>query len=123
MLTRSRAQIGGAAGTVNLTEVSRIERSETKPYCLLVETKGARKFYLNLNSDSEVGYCYEPLGLRINNGSQHPDAMQVVDWQDDIYSRTPLRGGDPTDFKHLTSATFDINSGQFVVRTLFEAQL
>ncbi|KAH7069393.1 hypothetical protein BKA62DRAFT_735216 [Auriculariales sp. MPI-PUGE-AT-0066] len=82
---------GAQRGAVELHEVSRIERVETKPYCILVETRGARKFYLNLNSDSEV-----------------------VDWQDDIYSRTPLRGGDPTDFKHLNGAKFDIATGQFV---------
>lgn len=89
-------QSGAPRGLVDLNDIAKVERvdSTNKPYCILVETKNSRRFCINLNSDSEV-----------------------YDWMDDIYSRSPLRQGDPTNFVHHQHATFDPNSGKFVVRT------
>ncbi|EJD43917.1 hypothetical protein AURDEDRAFT_185240 [Auricularia subglabra TFB-10046 SS5] len=86
-----KSERGASRGTVPLGEIAKIERLDTKPYCILVETRNSRRVYLNLSSDTEV-----------------------YDWMDDIYNRSPLRQPDPTNFVHTQHATFDPNSGKFV---------
>jgi serine/threonine-protein kinase CLA4 len=77
---------------VNLSDISNIERTDLKPYCLLLETKDKRMFF-SLKNDEEV-----------------------YGWQDDIYSRSPLMGvSNPTNFVHKVHVGFDPVSGAFTV--------
>ncbi|THH33274.1 hypothetical protein EUX98_g927 [Antrodiella citrinella] len=79
-----------AQNTVQLGDISNIERTDLKPYCLLVETKDKR-MYFSLKSDEEL-----------------------YGWQDDIYSRSPLMGvSNPTNFVHKVHVGFDPISGAF----------
>jgi protein-serine/threonine kinase len=78
--------------SISLQEISNIERTDTKPYCLLLETKDKR-FYFSLKNDEEV-----------------------YGWQDDVYSRSPLMGvSNPTNFVHKVHVGFDPVSGAFTV--------
>ncbi|KAH9916384.1 Pkinase-domain-containing protein [Epithele typhae] len=73
-----------------LSEIANIERTDLKPYCLLLEVKEKRMFF-SLKSDEEL-----------------------YGWQDDIYSRSPLMGvSNPTNFVHKVHVGFDPNSGAF----------
>ncbi|TFK33091.1 kinase-like domain-containing protein [Crucibulum laeve] len=73
-----------------LSDISNIERTDLKPYCLLLETKDKR-YYLSLKNDEEL-----------------------YGWQDDVYSRSPLMGvSNPTNFVHKVHVGFDPVSGAF----------
>ncbi|KAL1753940.1 kinase-like domain-containing protein [Schizophyllum commune] len=75
---------------IQLNDISNIERTDLKPYCLLLETKDKR-FYMSLKSDEEL-----------------------YGWQDDIYSRSPLMGvSNPTNFVHKVHVGFDAVTGAF----------
>ncbi|KAI0341197.1 p21 activated kinase [Trametopsis cervina] len=75
---------------VHLGDIANIERTDLKPYCLLLETKDKRMFF-SLKSDEEL-----------------------YSWQDDIYSRSPLMGvSNPTNFVHKVHVGFDPISGAF----------
>ncbi|KAJ8474661.1 hypothetical protein ONZ51_g7066 [Trametes cubensis] len=75
---------------INLSDIANIERTDLKPYCLLLETKDKR-LYFSLKSDEEL-----------------------YGWQDDIYSRSPLMGvSNPTNFVHKVHVGFDPVSGAF----------
>ncbi|TFK92911.1 Pkinase-domain-containing protein [Polyporus arcularius HHB13444] len=75
---------------INLSDIANIERTDLKPYCLLLETKDKRIFF-SLKSDEEL-----------------------YGWQDDIYSRSPLMGvSNPTNFVHKVHVGFDPISGAF----------
>ncbi|CAL1697571.1 unnamed protein product [Somion occarium] len=75
---------------INLSDIANIERTDLKPYCLLLETKDKRMFF-SLKSDEEL-----------------------YGWQDDIYSRSPLMGvSNPTNFVHKVHVGFDPISGAF----------
>jgi P21-Rho-binding domain. len=77
---------------IPLRNISNIERTDLKPYCLLLETK-KKQYYLSLKSDEEL-----------------------YSWLDDIYSRSPLIGvSNPTNFVHHVHVGFDPNSGTFTV--------
>ena len=78
---------------IALSDIANIERTDLKPYCLLLETKDKR-IYFSLKSDEEL-----------------------YGWQDDIYSRSPLMGvSNPTNFQHKVHVGFDPVSGAFTVR-------
>jgi len=88
-------QTGPVSGTINLRDITNIERIDLKPYCLLLETKDKR-FHLSLKNDEEL-----------------------YGWQDDIYSRSPLMGvSNPTNFVHQVHVGFDPVTGAFTVRIL-----
>ncbi|KAF9814629.1 hypothetical protein IEO21_04992 [Rhodonia placenta] len=75
---------------VHLSDIANIERTDLKPYCLLLETKDKRMFF-SLKNDEEL-----------------------YGWQDDIYSRSPLMGvSNPTNFVHKVHVGFDPVSGAF----------
>ncbi|KAG5638841.1 hypothetical protein H0H81_009612 [Sphagnurus paluster] len=75
---------------IMLRDISNIERTDLKPYCLLLEAKDKR-YYLSLKNDEEV-----------------------YGWQDDVYSRSPLMGvSNPTNFVHKVHVGFDPVSGAF----------
>ncbi|GJE89158.1 Pkinase-domain-containing protein [Phanerochaete sordida] len=75
---------------VQLSDIANIERTDLKPYCLLLETKDKRMFF-SLKNDEEL-----------------------YGWQDDIYSRSPLMGvSNPTNFVHKVHVGFDPVSGAF----------
>ena len=77
---------------IALSDIANIERTDLKPYCLLLETKDKR-MYFSLKSDEEL-----------------------YGWQDDIYSRSPLMGvSNPTNFVHKVHVGFDPISGAFTV--------
>lgn len=77
---------------VSLTELSNIERTDLKPYCLLLEAQ-QKRYFLSLKNDEEL-----------------------YGWQDDIYSRSPLSGvSNPTNFVHKVHVGFDPLSGAFTV--------
>ncbi|KAF5354464.1 hypothetical protein D9758_012411 [Tetrapyrgos nigripes] len=75
---------------IKLADIANIERTDLKPYCLLLETKDKR-YYFSLKNDEEL-----------------------YSWQDDIYSRSPLMGvSNPTNFVHKVHVGFDPISGAF----------
>ncbi|KAF9002393.1 Pkinase-domain-containing protein [Hymenopellis radicata] len=75
---------------VRLQDISNIERTDLKPYCLVLETKDKR-FFFSLKNDEEL-----------------------YSWQDDIYTRSPLMGvSNPTNFVHKVHVGFDPVSGAF----------
>lgn len=75
-----------------MRDISNIERTDMKPYCLLLETKDKR-YYLSLKNDEEL-----------------------YGWQDDVYSRSPLMGvSNPTNFVHKVHVGFDPVTGAFTV--------
>jgi P21-Rho-binding domain len=79
--------------TIWLRDISNVERTDLKPYCLLLETKDKR-YFLSLKNDEEL-----------------------YGWQDDVYSRSPLMGfSNPTNFVHKVHVGFDPVSGAFTVR-------
>ena len=78
---------------MHLKDITNIERTDLKTYCLLLETKD-RRMHLSLKSDEEL-----------------------YGWQDDIYCRSPLMGvSNPTNFVHKIHVGFDPISGAFTVR-------
>lgn len=85
---------------IALSDIANIERTDLKPYCLLLETKDKR-MYFSLKSDEEL-----------------------YGWQDDIYSRSPLMGvSNPTNFVHKVHVGFDPISGAFTVGSVFQIVL
>ncbi|EIM84294.1 Pkinase-domain-containing protein [Stereum hirsutum FP-91666 SS1] len=86
-------EASSAQTTIQLSDISNIERTDLKPYCLLLETSSPnRRFYFALKGDEEL-----------------------YGWQDDIYSRSPLSGSlsAPTNFVHKVHVGFDPVSGAF----------
>jgi serine/threonine-protein kinase CLA4 len=78
---------------IQLRDLANVERTDLKPYCLLLETRDKR-YYLSMKGDEEL-----------------------YGWQDDIYSRSPLSGvSNPTNFVHKVHVGFDPVSGAFTVR-------
>lgn len=84
---------------IPLTHISKVERVDLKPFCLLVEVKlntRKRQLFLSFKDDGEL-----------------------YDWQDDVYSRCPLVGGsNPSDFVHKVHVGFDSETGAFSVRPI-----
>jgi hypothetical protein len=77
---------------IQLRDISNVERTDLKPYCLLIEAKDKR-LWLSLKGDDEL-----------------------YGWQDDIYQRSPLMGvSNPTNFMHKVHVGFDPVSGAFTV--------
>ena len=69
-----------------------MERTELKPYCLLIETKDKR-FGVSFKNDEEL-----------------------YGWQDDIHSHSPLISfGNPTNFVHQGRVGFDPVTGDLTV--------
>ena len=94
-LTSNIIQTAPAQNVVSLTELSNIERTDLKPYCLLLEAQ-QKRYFLSLKNDEEL-----------------------YNWQDDIYSRSPLSGvSNPTNFVHKVHVGFDPVSGAFTVSTV-----
>ncbi|KAG5651543.1 hypothetical protein H0H81_008278 [Sphagnurus paluster] len=79
--------------TIPLKQVTKIERVDTKPFCLRLQAKN-RTYFLSFENDGEL-----------------------YDWQDDVYSRCPLIGvGEPQGFVHNVHVGFDQMSNSFSVR-------
>ncbi|KAH9837838.1 Pkinase-domain-containing protein [Rhodofomes roseus] len=75
---------------IQMSDITNIERTDLKPYCLLLETKDKR-WFMSLKNDEEL-----------------------YGWQDDIYSRSPMAGvSNPTNFVHKVHVGFDPVSGAF----------
>lgn len=88
----STRQSAPLQSSIKLAEVSNVERTDLKPYCLVVETSD-RRVFISLKNDDEV-----------------------YGWQEDIYSRSPLMGvSHPTNFVHKVHVGFDPVTGAFTV--------
>ncbi|KIM29230.1 hypothetical protein M408DRAFT_328910 [Serendipita vermifera MAFF 305830] len=78
------------ASMLLLADITNVDRTDLKPYCLLIETKD-RRLHLSLKNDDEV-----------------------YGWKDDIYARSPLMGfSNPVNFVHKIHVGFDPNTGNF----------
>jgi hypothetical protein len=81
---------------IPLSHISKVERVDSKPFCLLLEVKcdtKKQRFYISFKNDGEL-----------------------YDWQDDVYSRCPLVGGsNPSGFVHNVHVGFDPITGAFSV--------
>ncbi|TEB25397.1 Pkinase-domain-containing protein [Coprinellus micaceus] len=89
-LSVHRSENAPSQNTIWLRDISNIERTDLKPYCLLLEAKDKR-YFLSLKNDEEL-----------------------YGWQDDVYSRSPLMGvSNPTNFQHKVHVGFDPVSGAF----------
>ncbi|KAF8627551.1 hypothetical protein AX15_004371 [Amanita polypyramis BW_CC] len=78
-------------GVIRLQDVQRIERVDAKPFCLLLEANN-RRYWLSLQND-----------------------VELYDWQDDVYLRTPRGEGSPFDFKHDVHVGVDPDTGGFTM--------
>jgi serine/threonine-protein kinase CLA4 len=79
-----------------LADITNVDRTDLRPYCLLIETRD-RKIHLSFKSDDEV-----------------------YGWKDDIYARSPLMGfSNPVNFVHKIHVGFDPNTGNFTVSVYF----
>nr|QPG55753.1 pheromone receptor [Auricularia cornea] len=91
-LSFHKNESGSQTNVIYLRDITNIERTDLKPYCLLLDTK-EKRFFFSLKNDEEV-----------------------YGWQDDIYSRSPLMGvSNPTNFVHKIHVGFDPISGAFTV--------
>lgn len=89
-LTIHKSESSPSQSIVLLRDISNVERTDLKPYCLYLETKD-KKYWLSLKNDEEV-----------------------YGWQDDIYQRSPLMGvSNPTNFVHQVHVGFDAVTGHF----------
>lgn len=89
-LSIHKSESSSQLATISLRDISNIERTDLKPYCLLLETKDKR-YFLSLKNDEEL-----------------------YGWQDDVYSRSPLMSySNPTNFVHKVHVGFDPVSGAF----------
>lgn len=89
-LTIHKSEGAPQQSVIWLRDISNIERTDLKPYCLLLETKD-KKYWLSLKNDEEL-----------------------YGWQDDVYARSPLMGvSNPTNFVHQVHVGFDPTSGKF----------
>ena len=77
------------SSVVLLRDVTSIQRTDLKPYCVEIETRD-KTYYLQLKSDEEL-----------------------YSWMDDIYNCTPLGVSQPTNFVHQVHVGFDPVSGSF----------
>ncbi|KAF7297198.1 Non-specific serine/threonine protein kinase [Mycena indigotica] len=90
-LTLHKSETAPQQIVILLRDITSIERTDLKPYCLLMETQDRKRYYFSLKSDEEL-----------------------YGWQDDIYSRSPLMGfSNPTNFVHKVHVGFDPVSGAF----------
>ncbi|CAG8439813.1 7373_t:CDS:10 [Ambispora gerdemannii] len=79
-----------AIALVFLKEITSVQRTDLKPYCLEIQTKD-KTYYLSCKNDEEL-----------------------YSWMDEIYSRSPLSGvSNPTNFVHNVHVGFDPVSGAF----------
>ena len=78
-----------ASAVVLLRDVTNVQRTDLKPYCIELETKD-KTYYLQLKSDEEL-----------------------YGWMDDVYNRSPLGASSPTNFVHQVHVGFDPVSGSF----------
>lgn len=72
-------------------EISNLERTDVKPYCIALH-KGDRRFLISLKNDEEL-----------------------YGWHDEIYSRTLMGASTPTNFVHKVHVGFDPVTGAFTV--------
>ncbi|KAJ7216189.1 kinase-like domain-containing protein [Mycena haematopus] len=90
-LTLHKSEGSPQQSVILLRDIASIERTDLKPYCLLLETQDRKRYFLSLKNDEEL-----------------------YGWQDDIYSRSPLMGvSNPTNFVHKVHVGFDPVSGAF----------
>ncbi|KAJ6542575.1 kinase-like domain-containing protein [Mycena capillaripes] len=90
-LSFHKSEGSGQQSVILLRDIANIERTDLKPYCLLLETQDRKRYFLSLKNDEEL-----------------------YGWQDDVYSRSPLMGvSNPTNFVHKVHVGFDPVSGAF----------
>ncbi|KAJ6469033.1 STE/STE20/PAKA protein kinase [Mycena vitilis] len=90
-LSLHKSEGSAQQSVILLRDIANIERTDLKPYCLLLETQDRKRYFLSLKNDEEL-----------------------YGWQDDVYSRSPLMGvSNPTNFVHKVHVGFDPVSGAF----------
>ncbi|KAJ7160868.1 STE/STE20/PAKA protein kinase [Mycena filopes] len=90
-LTLHKSENSPQQSVILLRDIANIERTDLKPYCLLLETQDRKRYFFSLKNDEEL-----------------------YGWQDDVYSRSPLMGvSGPTNFVHKVHVGFDPVSGAF----------
>ncbi|KAJ7711567.1 STE/STE20/PAKA protein kinase [Mycena metata] len=90
-LTLHKSENSPQQSVILLRDIANIERTDLKPYCLLLETQDRKRYFFSLKNDEEL-----------------------YGWQDDVYSRSPLMGvSNPTNFVHKVHVGFDPVSGAF----------
>ncbi|KAJ7353515.1 p21 activated kinase-like protein [Mycena albidolilacea] len=76
---------------IMLGDIVKIERTDLKPYCLLIETHDRKRYFLSLQSDNEL-----------------------YDWQDNIYSRSSLASiTNPVNFVHQVHVHYEVGTDMF----------
>ncbi|TRM58324.1 hypothetical protein BD626DRAFT_573748 [Schizophyllum amplum] len=103
---RQSQSFGRKSILIPLSNILKVERTDLKPYCFLLETKG-KQYHVSLVtvllSVHELTYI----------DAQKSDS-ELYNWQDDIYSRSPLVGGTgPTNFVHHAHVAFDEDKGEW----------
>jgi hypothetical protein len=92
-LTQSRFQGPVNSIVIKLRDITGIERSGTRPYCLVIETSLHKRYFFSFTSDEEL-----------------------YNWQDAIYSRSRLGGiSNPANFVHNIHIGIDEVSGALTV--------
>ncbi|KAJ2916361.1 hypothetical protein MD484_g4030, partial [Candolleomyces efflorescens] len=90
ILSLHKSENAPTQSVIYLRDITNIERTDLKPYCLILETN-QKRYFLSLKSDEEL-----------------------YSWQDDVYSRSPLMSySSPTNFVHKVHVGFDPVSGAF----------
>ncbi|RXW16802.1 hypothetical protein EST38_g9051 [Candolleomyces aberdarensis] len=90
ILSVHKSESAPMQSVIYLRDITNIERTDLKPYCLILETN-QKRYFLSLKSDEEL-----------------------YSWQDDVYSRSPLMSySSPTNFVHKVHVGFDPVSGAF----------
>ncbi|KAJ7620605.1 kinase-like domain-containing protein [Mycena polygramma] len=92
ILTEMTLILSSSQPGIPLRVITKVERTDLKTYCLLLETEDRKRYYLSFKKEKEL-----------------------YGWQDDIYTRSPLLSVSvPTDFVHRVHVQFDPIENSFV---------
>lgn len=76
---------------IDLATVKSVSRVNLKPFCLLVQADGSRKYYFSFSSEDDM-----------------------YSWEKELNKYSPqLAATAPTGFQHIAHATFDADTGEF----------
>jgi len=90
-LTISKSKNANAGIVLNLRDITKVDRADLRSHCLLLEFKPQKQYFLSFKDDD-----------------------QLYNWQDTLYSRSPLAGiSSPYNFVHHVHVGFDGVTGQF----------
>ncbi|KAK7029790.1 Non-specific serine/threonine protein kinase [Favolaschia claudopus] len=88
---KSKSSKSKSMNIIPLLDISNVERTDERPYCLLLETRDGKRYFLAFKSDKEL-----------------------YDWQDDVYSRSSRTSmSNPVNFVHNVHVQHDVTTGAF----------